>query len=251
MKVLVVANQKGGVGKTAISLHLAWYLNTKGLRVLVIDLDTQGNASYSLRHNATIIGSGLLFNNIDPTKLVFTDDATLAYCPATNDLANVQNMALQDAAKHFIENIEFLKTNKQFDVCIIDTPPSLGNTLAVSLMVGDFVVCPIELETYSLQGIKQMATTINNLKKFNKKLKFMGLLPSKVDMRNPRHKRHLDEIRMQYNELVIPYTIGLRSSISDALSSSIPVWGIKKTAARKAASEMKAVSEYILTKVQG
>lgn len=96
-----------------------------------------------------------------------------------------------------------------------------------------------------------MAATIGNIRKVNSKLAFLGILPSKVDMRNPRHKRHLEEIKMQYNEIVIPHIIGLRSSIADALSSSLPVWKIKKTAARKAAQEMKAVSNYVLNKMQG
>ncbi|HGJ8733229.1 TPA: ParA family protein [Neisseria gonorrhoeae] len=251
MKILVVANQKGGVGKTAMSLHLAWHMETVGLRVLVIDLDTQGNASYSLRDKTCLFGSGRLFGNMEDADLYMPSNVSLALSPATNDLANVQNMTLQNAVQSFTQNIDKLKAGGQFDVCIIDTPPSLGNTLAAALAAGDYVLCPIELETYSLQGIKQMAATIGNIRKVNSKLAFLGILPSKVDMRNPRHKRHLEEIKMQYNEIVIPHIIGLRSSIADALSSSLPVWKIKKTAARKAAQEMKAVSNYVLNKMQG
>lgn len=249
MKTLIIAQQKGGVGKTAISLHIAWYLQEIGKKVLLIDLDTQGNASYSLRNEEKILGSGLLFSS---DKFVLNKvNSSLTLSPATNDLANVQSISLQEAAENFIKNIQIIKESDQFDVCIIDTPPSLGNTLAAALMVGDYVICPIELETYSLQGIKQMAATIGNIKKFNRKLEFLGILPSKVDTRNPRHKRHLEEIKIQYNELILPYSIGLRSSVADALSSSLPVWKIKKTAARKAAHEMKMVSEFILNKIEG
>lgn len=250
MKTIVVANQKGGVGKTAISLHLAWYMAENGLRVLLVDLDTQGNASYSLRQENKIIGSGMLFTELDNSALFpsLGVPSNLTLSEATKDLANIQGINLQTAATFFIRNMNSIKMSGQFDICIIDTAPSLGNSLAAALMVGDAVLCPIELETYSLQGIKQMAITISNLKKINAKLKFLGILPSKVDMRNPRHKRHLSEIKVQYNELVIPHVIGLRSSVADALATSMPVWKIKKTAARKAASEMRIVAQYILDK---
>lgn len=118
-------------------------------------------------------------------------------------------------------------------------------------MAADFVVCPIELETYSIQGIGQMALTINNIKKINKKLTFLGLLPSKVDMRNPRHIKHLAQIKSQYSDYLIPVSIGLRSSIADAVASSVPVWHIKRTAVRKAAKEVNAVAEYIFTRMRG
>lgn len=251
MKTIVVAQQKGGVGKTAIALHLAWYMQGEGKRVLLIDLDTQGNASYSLRQENQIIGSGLLFIQEELSELdaMPAGNSGLTLSPATNDLANVQSMDFHTAASQFVQHINSIKNKEYFDVCIIDTPPSLGNSLAAALMVADYVICPIELETYSLQGIKQMAVTIGNIRKVNKKLNFLGILPSKVDGRNPRHKRHLDEIQAQYGELVVPHQIGLRSSVADALSSSVPVWKIKKTAARKAAQEMQAVAKFVLNKL--
>ena len=245
MKTIVVAQQKGGVGKTALALHLAWFLTErKSSKVLFIDLDTQGNATYSLSGVKQIVGMGS--GNLFSAGLTVTydfSDSPLVLLPAGSMLANIQNLSLS--------NFKAIKEMGYFDYCVIDTPPSLGNALAAALMAADFVVCPIELETYSIQGIGQMALTINNIKKINKKLTFLGLLPSKVDMRNPRHIKHLAQIKSQYSDYLIPVSIGLRSSIADAVASSVPVWHIKRTAARKAAKEVNAVAEYIFTRMRG
>lgn len=251
MKFLVVANQKGGVGKTAVALHIAWYLESLGFRVLLIDLDTQGNASFTLKNSPKIISSGNLFGQIEETGLKCSAEQKITLSPAGNELANIQTMPLQNAAQAFVGNINKLKQNGQFDFAIIDTPPSLSNSLVSALMVGDSVLCPIELETYSLLGIKQMASTIANIRQINPKLQFLGILPSKVDMRNPRHKKHLAEIKAQYPQLVMPCMIGLRSSVADALASSQPVWKIKKTSARKASVEMKETADFVLNKMNG
>jgi hypothetical protein len=100
--------------------------------------------------------------------------------------------------------------------------------MAAALLAADYVLSPIELEAYSIQGIKQIVTTIANLRKANPKLKFLGMVPSKVDARNPRHGRHLQELERAYPQLMIPTGVGLRSSIADALASRVPVWKIKK-----------------------
>ena len=93
-------------------------------------------------------------------------------------------------------------------------------------------------------------TTIFNIRKeSNPGLVFLGMLPSRVDARNPRHKTHLDELRQAYPQLLAPIAIGLRSSIADALATRVPVWKIRKTAARAAAKELRALGEYVLGKM--
>ena len=90
-----------------------------------------------------------------------------------------------------------------------------------------------------------MVTTIANVRKANPKLQFLGMVPSKVDAGNPRHGRHLDELERAYPQLMIPAGVGLRSNIADALVSGVPVWKIKKTAARKAAKEVRALAAHV------
>jgi chromosome partitioning protein len=89
-----------------------------------------------------------------------------------------------------------------------------------------------------------------NLRKANPKLKFLGMVPSKVDARNPRHGRHLQELERAYPQLMIPTGVGLRSSIADALASRVPVWKIKKTAARKATQEIRALATHVFEKME-
>ncbi|NCU31902.1 MAG: ParA family protein [Candidatus Moranbacteria bacterium] len=248
MKTMVVANQKGGVGKTSTLVHIAFDFLERGLRVAVIDLDTQGNASYTLKQFSTnVISSSFLLNeSISFDSL--TSDKGLFLFPADSQLANMENKSIQLVSSTFRNNIQKLK-HCDFDVVLIDTAPSLGVTMAAALFAADFVLSPIELESYSLQGIKKMMTTISQVRKANRGLVFLGMLPSKVDARNPRHKRHLSELEQSYPELLIPASIGLRSSVADALASGIPVWKIRKTAARIAGKEMKQTANYLFEKM--
>lgn len=253
MKVLVVAQQKGGVGKTSSLIHLAFDFLERGLRVAVIDLDTQGNASYTLHEYKSGYVASQLFNT-GPQTLIGAM-GTLPYEPlirvieADASLANMEKRTLAEAATHYQANVAAL-AECGFDVVLVDTAPALGVSLATALSAADYVLSPIELEVYSIQGIKKMITTIANMRKMNSKLKFLGMVPSKVDARNPRHARHQAELQAAYPQLLIPASIGLRSSMADALATRVPVWKIRKTAARKAAREVRALAAFVFEKME-
>lgn len=251
MKTLVTANQKGGVGKTATLVHLAFDFLERGLRVAVIDLDTQANASFTLHEFLCDVSASQLFADMPAESWLETAPAApcLALIGSDNGLANIEKMPLGEAGTRFRSAIQALGA-KGWDVCLIDTAPSLGVTMAAALMAGDYVLSPIELEAYSIQGIKKMVTTIANVRKANPSLKFLGMVPSKVDARNPRHGRHLAELTNAYPTLMIPATVGLRSSIADALASCVPVWRIKKTAARKAAQEVRILAAHVFQQME-
>ena len=247
MKTLVVANQKGGVGKTSIIVHLAYDLGERDKKTVVIDLDPQANATFTLRDNASGIVASQLF---DETPLPLPKDVPtgISLISADPGLSNLDRMEMTAACRVFMKRINELR--KIYDVCLIDTAPSLGVRMAAALCVANFVISPIELETYSIIGIKKMMTTIGNIKQANPKIEFLGMVPSKVDARNPRHSKHYKELRKAYPEYIIPAPIGLRSSIPDALASRIPVWKIKRTEARKAAKELKILNQYIFKKME-
>ena len=253
MKTLVVAQQKGGVGKTSSLVHLAFDFFERGLRVCVIDLDTQGNASFTLQdYGSGYLASHMFDQDGDALRASFSDlpsGPLLRLIESDPLLANMEKRSLTDAAAAFRENVAAL-ADSGFDVVLIDTAPALGVSLAAALYAADSVLSPIELEAYSIQGIKKMLTTIANVRKMNAKLKFLGMVPSKVDARNPRHVRHLQELQTAYPKLMIPAAIGLRSSIADALASGVPVWKIKKTAARKATTEVRALAEFVFENME-
>ena len=256
MKTLVVANQKGGVGKTSTLVHLAFDFLEQGLKVVVIDLDTQGNASYRLQSFRSGLVASELFTDVPTGSWPQTAiDVTAPNSPRMTliasdvGLANLEKMSLPEAGAKFRDAIKALDA-QSFDACLIDTAPSLGVGMAAALLAADYVLSPIELEAYSIQGIKQMVTTIAHLRKANPKLKFLGMVPSKVDARNPRHARHMEELKRAYPQLMIPTGVGLRSSIADALASRVPVWKIKKTAARKATLEIRALAAHVFEKME-
>lgn len=251
MKVLVTAIQKGGQGKTFTTCHLAFDALERGLKVVVIDLDTQSNASWTLENYKSGFLASKLFIGSDShlqEHLASAGEQSLFLIEADAGLANLDKMTLGEAATQLRTKIEIL--SEHFDLCLIDTAPSLGVAMTAAILASDYMVSPIELEAYSLQGMKKMVAVISNLRKQNPKLKFLGMIPNKVDARKPRHISNLAALRAAYPQLILPFTVGSRDSIAQALGEQIPVWEIKKTAARKAAHEVKAMTDYIFKKME-
>jgi len=158
MKTLVVAQQKGGVGKTSSLVHLAFDFFERGLRVAVIDLDTQGNASFTLQEfRSGYLASQMFDNNGDNLREWFDDlpnEPLISLIESDAVLANMEKRSLTDAAGVFKQNIKAL-ADSGFDVVLVDTAPALGVSLVASLYAADCVLSPIELEAYSIQGIKK------------------------------------------------------------------------------------------------
>ncbi|WP_175666645.1 ParA family protein [Burkholderia ambifaria] len=252
MKTLVTAIQKGGQGKTFATCHLAFDFHERGLRVAVADMDTQGNASYTLEgHESGFAASRLVAG--DPAELrkhfAGREDDGLVLIEADPALANIEgNMKAGEAAAKLRANIEAL--DEFFDVLLIDTPPSLGVIMTAAVVASDYMLSPLEMEAYSLQGMKKMVAVIGNLRKQNPKLRFLGMVPNKVDARKPRHVGNLTDIRTAYPQLVTPFSIGSRDSIAEALGEQMPVWKIKKTAARVATKEVRALAQYVFEKME-
>lgn len=253
MKTLVMAIQKGGQGKTFATCHLAYDFAERGLQVAVIDLDTQGNASFTLERHHTGLNASQLFSNPEQVKAwAAAGDCTvdgLGLIAADPEvLANLDKADLAAAAGALRQSIAALAG--RFDVCLIDTAPSLGVGMTSAVLAADFMLSPLEMEAYSVQGMKKMVTVIGNLRKVNPKLRFLGMVPNKVDARKPRHVANLAALQKAYPQLVLPFSIGARDSIAEALGEQKPVWKMRKTAARKATQEVRQMAEYVCNKME-
>ncbi len=253
MKTLVTAIQKGGQGKTCTTCHLAFDFMERGLRVAVLDLDTQGNASFTLSKFDAGFPASKLFSVDQGAVATWLNDnkpdaAGITLFPSDPLLANLDKIDWADAAKVLKFNLQTISEN--FDVCLIDTPPSLGVAMTAAVLASDYMLSPLEVEAYSLHGMKKMVSVIGNLRQLNPSLRFLGMIPNKVDSRKPRHVNNLKLLQAAYPQLVVPFCIGARDSIAEALGEKIPVWKIRKTAARQAANEMRTMTEYVFGKME-
>ena len=234
MKTLVISNQKGGVGKTAISVHQAHYLEEQGKTVLLIDLDPQGNASKTLgAYKSGVLATALFDGSV--TSIDRKGGITIV--EADSGLINIERAE----AKHILP--AFKKTlaavGKNFDYCVIDTPPQFGLRLSSALYAADYVLSPIELDEYAIDGIVKMLQTIFGMKqKYNPNLAFLGILPNRLNAHSVAQKVALEGLLEQYAQYMIPARIGNRSSIPEALRAGVPVWRLKKSSAKDAGAEM-------------
>lgn len=242
--VLTVANQKGGVGKTTFLVNFANYLHEKQNKsVCVIDTDTQSNCSYSLSY-AIVLGDtySLFKNNILSDKISNIEKDKIYLYKATIELSDEDEF---DDNSFYNDNIKHL--SNIFDYILIDTAPVLSNKLINSLQISDFVITPIELEIYSLQGLELMLNTIFNIKKnYNQNMYFLGVLPSRVNTTNTRHLLTLNQLKEEYGkDLFLPY-IKNRNHIAEALTKQVSFFKTKS----RYKKELLIIFDFIYNKMQ-
>lgn len=254
MKIGTVAQQKGGDGKSTSIVHLAFdFFELRELRVGVIDLDPQQNSSSTLRQFASGYTASKLFeaDSTDRLHAVFAElpaGPLISLIAADDEMTDVNMLKFKQISENFKTNVQALA--RYFDVLLIDTAPSLNVSLASALNAADFVLSPIQMQKYSIDGIRKLLTVISNVRKLNPKLQFLGMLPSMVDGRDPMQMRNLAALRAKYSELMLPMEIHRRGSIAEAMAAGIPVWKIKKTTARPAAQEVRAMAAYVYEKME-
>lgn len=230
-KIIAVANQKGGVGKTTTTINLGAALSEMGNKVLVVDLDPQGNASTGLGielDDREFTTYDLLLDDVDLDQVILkTTTDNLSLIPATVDLssADIELMAnekrsflLHDALRqHAIDSFAF-------DYILIDCPPSL-NLLTVNAMVAaNSVLVPLQSEFFALEGLSQLMLTIREVRQSaNPRLRIEGVVLTMYDKRNNLSQQVEADARSNLGDLVFSSVIPRNVRVSEAPSYAVPV----------------------------
>lgn len=256
MKVLVLANEKGGVGKSMFVSQYAYYCAEKlGLKTLVIDLDHQANSSKALVssercHIANVLASQVLadaktLDMHEPFVLIKADDG----------LTRLE----KNGDKHgfYAGNLATVleSASVYYDICIIDTNPNPDIRQITAIVVASHVLSPIQLNQEAIDGIGRLFENIKKLKQINKKMVFLGLMPNLVEA-TPFQRNNLAELVKHFSTVLFKTDAGkvafipTRTALAEAQAAGLPVWAMQKTSARTAWSELKPIFEIVSKRLE-
>jgi chromosome partitioning protein len=227
-RVICVSNQKGGVGKTTTTVNLATAMAAVDKRVLVIDLDPQGNASTSLgidQKHRTVNAYHVLTGDAElGAAVVPTAIPNLSIVPSGADLAGgeLELVDMENRQARLKESL--VRCTEHWDFILIDCPPSLGLLTLNALVAADAVMVPLQAEFLALEGISQLVRTIERVKKsFNPTLEIQGIVLTMVDKRNNLSEMVENDVREFFGQKVYVTTIPRNVRISEAPSHGKPV----------------------------
>ncbi len=226
-KVISVANQKGGVGKTTTTINLSTMLAKKGKKVLLIDADPQGNATSGVGAEKDVEFSTYDILATDAgmeQALEKTMIKNLLVCPSDINLAGaeVELVSMMSREQRLKEKLEDIKDS--FDYILIDCPPSLGLITLNAFTASDSVLIPVQCEYYALEGLGQLINTINLVKKhLNKNLEVEGALLTMYDARTNLSNQVVKEVKKYFGEKVYKTVIPRNVRLSEAPSYGMPI----------------------------
>lgn len=227
-KIIVIANQKGGVGKTTTAVNLSACLGAAGKKVLVIDLDPQGNTTSGLGVEKDDVESSVYDVIINGEKMeeaiIKTEYKNLYLCPSNVNLAGaeVEMVEMEHRESLFRNAVESIKEKYHF--IIVDCPPSLGLITLNAFVAADSVLVPVQCEYYALEGLSQLTKTIKNIKhSWNENIQFEGILLTMFDARTNLSIEVADEVKKFFPNKVFQSVIPRNVRLSEAPSFGEPI----------------------------
>ena len=226
-KIISVANQKGGVGKTTTTVTLCALLAKKGKKVLLIDADPQGNATSGVGVTKEVeesiydvlVGDTAVIDTIQTTNI-----KNLKVCPSNINLAGaeVELVSMMSREQRLKEKLDEIKN--KFDFILIDCPPSLGLITLNAFTASDSILIPVQCEYYALEGLGQLLNTVNLVKKhLNKSLEIEGALLTMYDARTNLSNQVVKEVKKYFDDKVYKTVIPRNVRLSEAPSYGMPI----------------------------
>lgn len=227
-RILAIANRKGGVGKTTTTVNVATAMAAAGKKVLVIDLDPQGNASTSMgvdkKGSMPSSYEVLLGNNRLTDAVVWTEIPGFSIVPSSPDLAAAEIELVDMEKREFALKKAINKEAINYDYILIDCPPSLSLITINALVAADAVIVPLQCEFLALEGVSDLIRNINSIKKnFNPNLVLQGVVLTMYDKRNNLTQMVEDDVRNFFGKKVYDTVIPRNVRISEAPSHGKPV----------------------------
>ena len=247
-KVIAIANQKGGVGKTTTAVNVSAVLAKKGKKVLLIDADPQGNATSGLgvEKEAELSTYDVLVNDTKMNEAVInTEIKNLDVCPSNISLAGaevelVSMMSREQRLKEKLDEVE-----DKYDYILIDCPPSLGLITLNAFTASNSVLIPVQCEYFALEGLGQLLNTINLVKKhLNKTIEIEGALLTMYDIRTNLSNQVVKEVKKYFGDKVYKTVIPRNVRLSEAPSFGLPIT-IYDPRSKGAKSYIKFAKEFI------
>ncbi|MBD3862488.1 MAG: chromosome partitioning protein [Olleya marilimosa] len=250
-KIIAIANQKGGVGKTTTSVNLAASLGVLEKKVLLIDADPQANATSGLGINVENVDIGtyqlLEHTNSAREAIVKTETPNLDIIPAHIDLVAIEIELVDKDQREYMLKKALAEIKDDYDYILIDCAPSLGLLTLNALTAADAVIIPIQCEYFALEGLGKLLNTVKSVQKIhNPELDIEGLLLTMYDSRLRLSNQVVEEVQKHFNDMVFKTIIQRNVKLSEAPSYGESI--INYDASSKGASNYLSLAKEIITK---